>query len=68
MCVYVCKYKWCESRAGRNIQERKKHREEEKKRVDEGKKGNKGDNLVIKGTITHVCENIIIKIIILYAT
>lgn len=50
MCVYVCKYKWCESRAGRNIQERKKHGEEEKKRVDEGKKGNKGDDLVIKGT------------------
>lgn len=49
-------------RRERSIEKRKK------KRVDEGKKGNKGDNLVIKGTITHVCENIIIKIIILYAT
>lgn len=28
----MCKYEWCESRAGRNIQERKKHREEEKTR------------------------------------
>lgn len=46
----------------------RRERRGENKRVDEGKKGNKGDDLVIKGIMIHVCENTIIKLIILYAT
>lgn len=48
--------------------EKEAQRRGENKRVDEGKKGNKGDDLVIKRIMTHVCEDTIIKLIILYAT